>query len=303
MIDLPNLETFVWIAKLGRFRSAARKLNVTQPAISARIAMLERDLGVKLFERSQRRATLTPKGKELVNLAAQIISLREEMRQAANQSIAVRGQLRLGISDTLAHTWFAHLVERINAMFPLLALEIEVDITPNLTRLLKSRQLDIAFLVGPLAEQEMRNISLVSYPLAWVASTKLKLPGEPVALDVIAQWPIITYLRHTRPYDLVQEMLARENIAYGRLFASASVSTIITMILDGVGIGVIPAAVVERELRSKKLRIVAVKNARLPQLHFVAAYPTSPSNFVAASIATLARDIARHSAQSKKRHR
>lgn len=293
MIDLPNLESFVWIAKLGRFRSAARKLNVTQSAISARIAMLERDLGVRLFERSRQRAMLTPKGKELVNLAEQIISLREEMRQAANQSVAVRGQLRLGISDTLAHMWFAHLVERINALFPLLTLEIEVDITPNLTKLLKSRQLDIAFLVGPLAEQEMKNINLISYPLVWVASSKLKLPGEPVSLEVIARWPIITYLRHTRPYDLVQEILARENITYGRLFASASVSTMITMVLDGVGIGVIPAAVVERELRAKKLRVLAVKNARLSQLHFVAAYPTSPGDFVAASIAALARDIAR----------
>ena len=51
MIDLRNLETFVWVAQLGGFRSAADKLNTTQPAISARIALLEDELGVKLFDR------------------------------------------------------------------------------------------------------------------------------------------------------------------------------------------------------------------------------------------------------------
>ena len=297
MIDLASLDTLVWIAKLGRFRAAARKLNVTQPAISARIAMLERNLGVKLFERGHHQVTLTPKGKELVGYAEQMIGLRDEMRRAANQRVAVRGQLRLGISDTLVHLWFAQLAERINEMFPLLALEIEVDITPNLTRSLKAREIDVAFLVGPVAEPEVKNVGLFSYPLAWVASRKLKLPREPITLATIARWPIITYLRNTRPHDLIQEFFAREEVLHGRLYASASVATMIRMIQDGVGVGVIPMAVVESDLRSKRLRCITVRNARLPQLDFVAAYPAKPQNFVAASIAALAREVASASGQ------
>jgi len=64
MLDLRNIETFVWVAQLGGFRLAAEKLNTTQPAISARIAVLEQELGVRLFERKQRRAVLTEMGME-----------------------------------------------------------------------------------------------------------------------------------------------------------------------------------------------------------------------------------------------
>ena len=53
MPDLRNLETFVWVARLGGFRLAAEKLNTTQPAISARVAALEQEFGVRLFERNR----------------------------------------------------------------------------------------------------------------------------------------------------------------------------------------------------------------------------------------------------------
>ena len=62
MIDLRNIETFFWVATLGGFRAAAEKLSATQPAISQRIASLESDLGVRLFDRDVRGIKLTARG-------------------------------------------------------------------------------------------------------------------------------------------------------------------------------------------------------------------------------------------------
>lgn len=50
MVDFKALETFIWVVTLGSFRGAAHKLNTTQPAISQRIAQLERELGVRLLQ-------------------------------------------------------------------------------------------------------------------------------------------------------------------------------------------------------------------------------------------------------------
>ena len=60
MIDLRNIETFFWVATLGGFRAAAEKLSATQPAISQRIASLESDLGVRLFDRDVRGIKRSP---------------------------------------------------------------------------------------------------------------------------------------------------------------------------------------------------------------------------------------------------
>src|SRR5258708_2113756 len=95
MPDLRNLETFVWVARLGGFRLAAEKLNTTQPAISARVAALEQEFGVRLFERKQRRAALTAKGLELLGYAEQMLQLRTDMVRSVGAAASLRGVLRL----------------------------------------------------------------------------------------------------------------------------------------------------------------------------------------------------------------
>lgn len=70
--NLKQLETFVWVAKLGRFLRTAERLNTTQPNISVRIAELETTLDVRLFERDAGSVTLTPKGQALLNYAERV---------------------------------------------------------------------------------------------------------------------------------------------------------------------------------------------------------------------------------------
>ena len=71
-MDHRQLEALYWITRLGSFAAAARKLNTSQPAISQRIRDLERSLGVPLFDRSRRRAVLTPQGHEVAAGAEQL---------------------------------------------------------------------------------------------------------------------------------------------------------------------------------------------------------------------------------------
>jgi DNA-binding transcriptional LysR family regulator len=291
MVDLRNLETFVWVAQLGGFRAAADKLHTTQPAISARIAILEDELRVKLFDREQRRATLTAKGFELLGYAERMLQLRADMMQAVTEKMAMRGLIRLGVAETIVHTWLSRLIERLHAVYPSITLEIEVDTTPNLRAALVAHQLDIAFLLGPVNESRIKNLPLCAYPLAWVANPKLDLPQEPVALAGLARWPIITYPRNTRPYIEIQELFARADLPAPRLYGNSSLSTIVRMTLDGIGVSAIPPVVIGRELAEKKLRLVRAERG-LPDLNFTAAFPVKPDSYIAAAVAELAREIA-----------
>ena len=102
MPDLRNLETFVWVARLGGFRLAAEKLNTTQPAISARVATLEQEFGVRLFERKQRRAALTAKGLELLGYAEQMLQLRTDMVRSVGAAASLIASSRaMGTTCTL----------------------------------------------------------------------------------------------------------------------------------------------------------------------------------------------------------
>src|ERR1700746_1772252 len=95
MVDFKSIETFLWVVTLGNFRAAGEKLNTTQPAISQRIAQLERELGVKLLNRDHRVASPTPSGRQLMVYAEKLIGLRSAMLAAAGGPSGASRPVRL----------------------------------------------------------------------------------------------------------------------------------------------------------------------------------------------------------------
>ena len=89
MTDFKAIETFMWVVNLGSFRGAAHKLNTTQPAISQRIAQLEREVGVKLLQRDRRMVLPTPSGRQLMVYAEKLIGLRSEMLAVVGDRSAI----------------------------------------------------------------------------------------------------------------------------------------------------------------------------------------------------------------------
>ena len=114
MTDFKAIETFMWVVTLGSFRGAAQKLNTTQPAISQRIAQLEREVGVKLLQRDRRMVLPTPSGRQLMVYAEKLIGLRSEMLAVVGDRSAMRGVLRLGVAETIVHTWLTQLIKSVN---------------------------------------------------------------------------------------------------------------------------------------------------------------------------------------------
>ncbi len=291
MLDLKSLETFVWVVRLGGFRKAAERLNTTQPAISARVSQLEDELGVSLFDRFGRRVAPTSHAFTLLDYAEKMLALRAELLTAMADRSAIRGTIRLGVAETMVHTWLATLIERLNHSYPALSLEVEVDTSPAMRDALLRHELDIAFLLRGYTDSRFQVQPLCSYPLDWVASPDLPLPGEPVALTDLVRWPIITFSRTTQPYGVIRDLFAQAGLSQVRIFGNSSLATVSRMAKDGVGVSVIPPAIIARELQEGQLRRVRVDHP-LPDLDFVVAYPATPDSHMAAAVASLAVVVA-----------
>lgn len=292
MVEFKALHTFACVAELGSFRGAARRLHMTQPAVSQRIGQLETELGTRLFDRRQRAVSLTATGRELLTYADKLLRLRGDMLHALSETASLRGVLRLGVSETIVHTWLPRFIERLNKVYPHLGLEIEVDTSSNLSDRLMARQVDLAFMLGPLAEPAIRNLALCRYPVGFVASAAIKWPRRIVTLAELAAWPIITFAKNTQPYVEVRELFNRPDLPPVRLHASASLSTVVRLALDGLGIAVIPPAIVQAELAAKTLRLVEVVE-KIPELSFVASWPVNVDSPAAETVAAMAAEIAR----------
>ena len=295
MVDFKSIETFLWVVTLGSFRGASQRLNTTQPAISQRIAQLERELGVKLLNRDHRMASPTPSGRQLLVYAEKLIALRSEMMAAVSDRSAMRGVLRLGVAETIVHTWLPRLIKSVNAAYPNLSLEIEVDITPNLTARLIAQEIELAFLLGPLSAASVRNQVLCDYPIGFLASPSLGLGPGPLTVRELAKFPIITFPRKTQPYEIVRSLLHRPDLPPTQLHASASLATVIHMAIEGLGIAVIPTAIVENEMADGRLQLLAT-DLRIPPLTFTASWLASPDTVAVERVAELAGTIAQSSA-------
>ena len=297
--NIKQLETFLWVATFGSFRKAAGRLNTTQPAVSTRIAGLEDALGVKLFERQSSTVRLTAKGQQLLPLAQRVLRTADRFQLAANSLAGTTGALRLGVVETVVHTWLPDFLREFQASYPLVEMDLVVDVTTNLRSELISRRIDLAVLMGPVLEYRIENIEMPSFPLAWVCSPNLKLPETgKVTLNDLLQFPIITYARTTRPYSEVYRKLSGEFEEAPRMFPANSLSASLKLTLDGIGIGSLPRDLVGDHVASGKLRIVECE-WHPSDLQFTASYPVEPSNPVAEQAAKLAYRIAQAHAERR----
>jgi len=294
MADFKALETFLWVVTLGSFRGAAQKLNTTQPAISQRIAQLERELGVRLLQRDRKVASPTPPGRQLMVYAEKLIGLRAEMMAAVGDRSAMRGVLRLGVAETIVHTWLPRLIKRVNEAYPNLTLEIEVDITPNLRARLLAQEIELALLMGPIGTSTVRNKVLCDYPVGFLASPALGLGREVLTVQDLAQHPIITFPRKTQPYEIVRSLFNRPGLPPIRLHASASLATVIHMAIEGLGIAVMPTAIVQNELADGRLKLLDT-DLEMPPLTFSASWLASPDTVAIELVAGLASQLAQES--------
>ena len=292
MIELRDLEIFYWIVKLGGFRRAAERLNTTQPAVSARISQIEEGYRCRLLERDRRRPLgLTAKGLELYAYAERMLQLRDEMLGAFVDPAALSGVVRLGVAETLVHTWLSALVHRLNAMHPRVTLDISVDISPVLRDALARGEIDVALMLGPVGLPKINTLPLCAYELGWVAAPGLEIGPKPLDLAALARWPILTYTRQTQPYQQIARLFRNPALPAPRLFGNASLASIVRLARDGIGIGAIPPLVVADELGDGRLRLLET-SVPLPRLHFTANYIEAPGNILAATIARLARSVA-----------
>ena len=291
MVDFKSIETFLWVVTLGSFRGAGQRLNTTQPAISQRIAQLERELGVKLLNRDHRVVSPTPSGRQLMVYVEKLIGLRAEMLAEVSERSAMRGVLRLGVAETIVHTWLPRLIKSVNRAHPNLSLEIEVDITPNLTARLLAQEIELAFLLGPLSASGVRNRVLCDYPVGVLASPSLGLGKGRLKVQDLAKFPIITFPRKSQPYEIVRSLFNRPDLPPIRLHASASLATVIHMAVEGLGVAVIPTSIVENELADGRLQLLSTE-LKIPPLTFSASWLASPDTLAVELVADLAAGIA-----------
>ena len=150
-MNLKEIQYFVTLAEQQHFGKAAALCFVSQPTLSMQIQKLEHELGVKLFERSNKSVNITAAGKELVTQAKSILNGAAQMReQAKTLSDPLAGEIKIGIIPTLGPYLLPLCLQKINKQLPKLKTIIIEDKTDNLLKALDNHEIDAAILALPV---------------------------------------------------------------------------------------------------------------------------------------------------------
>lgn len=146
-MDMRQLEAFVAVATLGSFKAAANRLNLTQPAISARIAALEAEIGEDLFVRDVRPARLTDRAKRVLPHAQEILEISQQISPIGpvRESKGLE-RLRFGLNSSLVSGWLPGITDKLCQSLKNVALEFDVDISQHLIDKMKAGTLDICLM-------------------------------------------------------------------------------------------------------------------------------------------------------------
>lgn len=266
--DLRALHTFAVTVEQGTFHKAAEKLNKGQPAITRRIQKLEEYLGGAVFDPEQRHV-LTPLGEMILGEAQRLLRDYDEMLRKALDPATLAGTFNLGVAETIVQTWLPRFLPHVHATCPRHTLVLDVDISAHLKTRLLARQLDLAFLVGPIDDDELHSRLLTRDKMTFVAAPGVDLPPS-ATLEELARVALITFPRNTRPYRNLRDLFIGTKTP-PIIHASASVTAIVKMALDGLGVAFLPRSTVGQELRHGRLIEIGC-DAGVADLEFYASW-------------------------------
>lgn len=171
-----QLRSFATVARLGSVSAAAAALGVSEPAVSAAVAALRRDLGDALFVRVAGGIRLTPGGERLAAAAAEMLGLEDRLRREVREARGERGLLRLAVSPTVAEVVSAPLLDAFTRRRPTLEVTQEVASPDDFADLLADRRADVVLGPAPRPSPAVESVPFLRYKLVVVAP-----PGHPLA--------------------------------------------------------------------------------------------------------------------------
>lgn len=251
-MDARDLVTFEAVARLGGMGRAARELNTVQSNVTQRVRRLEAELGVALFERDRSGARPTPAGERLLPYAARVGALLAEAGRAARDDGAPRGALTIGSLETTAALRLSPVLASYVTAFPGVDLILRTGTTAELIERVLDRDLEGAFVCGPVAHP-----LLVATPVFEEELALLSAPSQRSLAALLRRPDLrLVILRAGCSYrQRLEEVLARRGIVGLRRLEFGTLEAILGAVAADLGVTLLPRALIGPAWRGGPIKV------------------------------------------------
>ena len=249
-----ELGVFAAVAQAGSMGRAAAQLNTVQSNVTQRVRALEDRLGVPLFHRSKRGVTLTTAGARLLPYATRIAELLAEARLVTRDGAVPGGELRIGAMETVAAFRLPPILATYAALCPDVEVTVETGPTAHLVDSVLRRDIDGAFVAGPVAHADLQATEVFDEELVVVTSPKV-MSLEDLRRDSRRAGKIIAFRAGCSYRQRTEEFLAREGLLGLSRMEMGTLDGMIGCVAAGVGFAILPRAVMAEASVAGRVRL------------------------------------------------
>ncbi|MEF2968214.1 LysR family transcriptional regulator [Paenibacillus sp. M1] len=275
-MDMLDLKVFIAVAESGSMRKGAQLVALTQPAVSLRIAGLESELGIPLFNRTRSGAFLTEPGRKFYFYAYHALSALEVGKQKASQApaSAAGDNLSIGIVESLTHVMLPAVVQAMKNQTSITAWKISTGESADLALRVTSGDLDIAFInymFDPLPHTA--TIPLFEEPIFLIGPEQSPFPHYRSLATYLQEVPFILLKRQMPLRELLERRLFEPLRIYPRKLIEVDTSSLIRqMVAQGSGCSFLPASSLWPADHKAPIERIPLKEVSLKQ-RFYCVYP------------------------------
>lgn len=250
-MDINSISAFIEVAQHQSFSLAAEHLFITQPAVSKRITALENELDIKLFNRVNRRVSLTEAGQTLLPRFQALRSEIEDIKRfAADLSGSVSGKLMMGTSHHIGLRRLPPVLKQFNRQFPQVQLDIRFEDSEQACLAIERGELEVALVTLPASiPEQLQTRTIWTDQLHIVAA-----PGHPlhrkrsVSLKELAAHPCVLPSKDTYTYRILQHKLAVFNVELNVQMSTNYIETLKMLVSSGFGWSLLPHTMLDESI-------------------------------------------------------
>jgi DNA-binding transcriptional LysR family regulator len=240
-----QLRAFADVVELGSFSAAAERLHLTQPAISQQVRQLELRLGVRLVERSGRKARPSPAGIELLMHVRRIETANAAALDAMGRHAkGALGRVRIGTGATASIHLLPPVLRELRRRLPSLELTVTTGQTGDIVRLVEESVVDIGLVTMPTRGRALTITPILEDEFVAIASADAAPLPVPLTAAALAEFPIVLYEPGAHTRRIVDQWCARAGVSLKPVMELGSVEAIKELVGAGLGYGVLPAMAV-----------------------------------------------------------
>lgn len=260
--NFEHYKVFYHVATEGQISKAAKKLFISQPAVSQSIRALEKSLGGKLFLRTSKGVSLTTEGQVLYDYVKNAYSfLISGERKFKELQDLEGGEIRIGASDTLCSHFLLPFLETFNRDNKKVKIHVYNKTTYEIIDLLKSGEVDLGFLNLPINDDKTLEITEVEkLQDTFICGKKYKDDlKKVVSLSDINNYPLVLLEKKTNMRKFLNQIYAQYNVEYEPEFELGSIDLLVKFAKSGFGLSFVTKNFVKEELDKKEIFEVKIK--------------------------------------------